>query len=123
MIDPVSAGCAVVLFAIGAGAIRLADRLLPPRPCGLCYCAMPGGWARFARRWLCEECSALLHKAGASGQYPQAARAASNARIAGLQDQAVRDAIQRALDWDHNFKRNWDAVIGLNPPGDPTDDQ
>lgn len=121
MIDPVSAGCALVLFAVGTGAIRLADRWLPPRRCGLCYCPMPGGWARFARRWLCEECAGLLHKASASGQYPIATRAASNARVAGLTGQPVRDAIQRALDWDHSFKRQWDAVIGLNPAGDPPD--
>jgi hypothetical protein len=121
MIDPLLAGCALLLFAVGTAAIRLADRLLPPRRCGLCYGAMPGGWARFSRRWLCEECSAMLHKAGADGQYPLAMRAASNARIAGLTDQAVRDAIARAINWDHTFRRDWDHVIGLHPPGDPPD--
>jgi len=122
MIDPVSAGCAVTLFAIGAGAIRLADRLLPPRRCALGHCVMPGGWARFSRRQLCEECAGLLHKAGAGGQYQIAMRAASNARIAGMTDQAVRNAVERALDWDHNFKRQWDSLIGLNPPGDQPND-
>lgn len=121
MIDPITAGCAVLLAGAGAAAIRLADRWLPGRHCDLCYCRMPGGWARFARRRFCEECAGLLHRAGASGQYQIATRAGSNARIAGLTDQAVRDAIQRALDWDHKFKRQWDSLIGLQVPGDPPD--
>ena len=121
MIDLVTAGCAVLLAGAGAAAIRLADRWLPGRRCGLCYCRMPGGWARFSRRHLCEECAGLLHRAGASGQYQIATRAASNARIAGLTDQAVRDAIQRALDWDHNFKRQYDKVIGLQSQEDNRD--
>lgn len=121
MIDPITAGCAVMLAGAGYAAIRLADRWLPGRRCDLCYCVMPGGWARFAKRQLCVECAGVLHKAGASGQYQLAMRAASNARIAGLEDQPVRDAVERALQWDVTFRRQWDSLIGLNPPGDPPD--
>jgi hypothetical protein len=122
IVDLLLAGCAVALAGAGIALIRIADRWLPGIHCDICYGLMPGGWARFARRSMCEECAGVLTQAADSGQYPIARRAASNARIAGLTDQAVRDAIARKLNWDRQFKRNWDSLIGLNPPGDAPDE-